>query len=98
MQHNPDVADEVRCTAQVTGDVQGVGFRDWVRRQAEPLGLAGSATNLSDGRVEVIAQGPRAACESLVDALRRGSTPGSVHDVDVSWSAAAGNLAGFAPG
>jgi len=79
------VADQVRLRALVTGDVQGVGFRDWVRRQARSLGLAGSASNRPDGGVEVIAEGPREACATLLDALR-GSTPGSVASVDESWS------------
>jgi acylphosphatase len=78
--------DVTRLTALVSGSVQGVGFRYWVRREAESLGLAGSAANLHDGRVEVIAEGPRAACDALLAALRGAGTPGYVADVSVSWS------------
>jgi len=55
------VTDEqtVRLTAWVRGRVQGVGFRWWVRSRALELGLAGSATNLRDGRVEVVAEDRR---------------------------------------
>ncbi len=53
---------EVRLTAWVDGLVQGVGFRWWVRSRAAGLGLTGTATNLPDGRVEVIAEGGRRAC------------------------------------
>jgi acylphosphatase len=45
------------------------------------LGLAGYATNLPDGRVEVVAEGPREACERLLAVLRSGSTPGHVKQV-----------------
>jgi acylphosphatase len=78
------VAD-ARLTAFVSGHVQGVGFRDWVRRQAQRLGVTASATNLSDGRVEVIAEGPREAVESLLETLRNDGGPGAVTDVSESW-------------
>ena len=71
----------VRMTAWVHGRVQGVGFRWWTRSQALMLGLAGHAANLSDGRVEVVAEGPREACERLLTVLRSGSTPGHVKQV-----------------
>jgi len=63
-------ADEpVRLVAWVRGRVQGVGFRWWTRSRALELGLAGTAANLDDGRVEVVAEGPRAACEELLTML-----------------------------
>lgn len=84
-----------RLTARVSGRVQGVGFRAWVRMEAEPLGLVGTATNLPDRRVEVIAEGPRAACESLLAQLRGSDAPGHVDGVAVSWSDPTGELRGF---
>ncbi|HZC69098.1 MAG TPA: acylphosphatase [Jatrophihabitans sp.] len=77
-------------TAVVNGRVQGVGFRYWVRHEAGSLGLAGSATNLPDGRVEVIAEGAREACETLLSALRSEGTPGYVSDISVTWSEESG--------
>jgi len=74
-----------RLTALVSGRVQGVGFRYWVRERALALGLTGSAANLRDGRVEVIADGPRQACEELLADLEGNATPGYVTDVTVSW-------------
>ena len=56
-------------TVFVRGHVQGVGFRWWTSAQARELGLVGYARNLDDGRVEVLAQGPRAAVEELVTRL-----------------------------
>lgn len=86
---------QVRMTAWVHGRVQGVGFRWWTRSRALALGLAGHAANLSDGRVEVVAEGPRDACEQLLAALRSGSAPGHVRLVTERFSAARGDVRGF---
>jgi acylphosphatase len=59
------------------------------------LGLAGSARNLVDGRVEVVAEGDRAACQALLDALTSGETPGYVEQVVSRWDDARGGLTGF---
>ena len=71
-------SDQVRLTAWVHGHVQGVGFRWWTRSRALELGLTGYAGNQPDGRVLVVAQGARPACERLLELLRGGTTPGSV--------------------
>ncbi|GAA4228822.1 acylphosphatase [Actinomadura meridiana] len=91
--------ETVRLTAWVRGHVQGVGFRWWVRARALELGLSGSAANLADGRVEVVAEGTREKCESLLDLLRDEITeparPGKVTGVTERWSEARGVVAGF---
>jgi Acylphosphatases len=89
------VTEQVRLTALVSGRVQGVGFRYWVRDVAHELALTGSATNLMDGRVEVIAEGSRTDCERLLDVLRGERTPGYVRDVTASWSEPTGEATGF---
>ncbi|GAA4476095.1 acylphosphatase [Rhodococcus olei] len=91
----PESGDRARLTAWVHGTVQGVGFRWWTRARALELGLVGHATNRPDGRVLVIAEGPRRDCERLLDLLRSGATPGTVDLVVESWSDAAGGLVGF---
>src|SRR5699024_6983579 len=58
-----------RLIAWVRGRVQGVGFRWWVRARALELGLTGAATNLADGRVEVVAEGPSRCCAELLTLL-----------------------------
>lgn len=75
----------MRLTAHVKGDVQGVGFRWWTRARALELGLHGSATNLADGRVEVVAEGPVPALQALLELLRGGTTPGRVDFVGERW-------------
>jgi acylphosphatase len=82
-------------TALVNGRVQGVGFRYWVRQEAESLGLGGSAANLPDGRVEVVAEGLRDACEALLAILQSPGTPGYVSDVRVTWSDVDDDATGF---
>ncbi|WP_093147575.1 acylphosphatase [Saccharopolyspora antimicrobica] len=93
----PDVTDSgaARLTAWVHGHVQGVGFRWWTRSRALALGLVGSATNLPASRVEVVAEGPREACEQLLAALRSGETPGRVDFVAEQWSQPKGGLTDF---
>ena len=86
---------DVRLTAWVHGYVQGVGFRWWARARALELGLSGHASNRPDGRVRVVAQGSRAACQRLLDLLESGNTPGSVDSVVADWSDAGEPLRGF---
>ena len=86
---------EVRLTALVRGRVQGVGFRWWTRSQALGLGLTGCAANCSDGRVLVIAQGSRDACETMLRLLQGGDTPGRVDKVVAEWSEPQEDIAGF---
>jgi acylphosphatase len=68
----------------VRGRVQGVGYRWFVSRQAERLGLRGFARNLADGTVEVVADGPEVALAQLEVALRRGPTLARVAGVEKS--------------
>lgn len=86
----------VRLTAWAYGKVQGVGFRCWVRTQATRLGLRGSATNLDDGSVEIVAEGAEEACRKLLAALDNGGAPGRVVKVTHRWSSPQGGLSGFA--
>ena len=88
-------ADPVRLTAWVTGAVQGVGFRWWTRSRGMELGLVGTASNLRDGRVEVVAEGGRAACRALLEALGGPDAPGRVEGVVSRWDPARGDLDGF---
>ena len=87
--------DQVRLTAWADGRVQGVGFRAWVRMKATGLGLSGSATNLDDGQVEVVAEGPEAQVRALLAELRGGDTPGRVTRVTQRWGRPQGRLRDF---
>lgn len=87
---------DVRLTAWVHGRVQGVGFRWWTRSRALELGLTGYAANRPDGRVLVVAQGPRRDCQRLLDRLQGGDAPGRVETVVADWSDAGEAFDGFA--
>jgi acylphosphatase len=65
----------------VSGKVQGVWFRASAREQAVRLGLRGYASNLDDGRVEVLAIGDDAALEALEKWLWQGPRLARVQDV-----------------
>ena len=72
-----------RLTAIVTGRVQGVGFRDYVQRQALRRGLAGFVRNRDDGRsVEVVAEGDESSLSAFTEALHKGPGLARVDDVD----------------
>lgn len=87
--------DSVRLTAIVTGIVQGVNFRWFTQRHAANLGLTGYVRNRSDGSVEFVAEGPRAALERLMDLVRVGPASAVVDNVEARWSAATGEFHGF---
>jgi acylphosphatase len=89
------LSDDARLTAWVHGRVQGVGFRWWTRSRALELGLTGYAANKPDGRVEVVAQGPREKCRRLLELLQSGNTPGTVDNVVSDWSASTETISGF---
>jgi acylphosphatase len=90
-----EMSPNVRLTAWVHGQVQGVGFRWWTRSRASEIGLQGYASNLRDGRVEVVAEGSREDCVKLLELLRNGATPGRVDLVVERWSDAKENVTGF---
>jgi acylphosphatase len=73
----------IRRRVVVSGRVQGVFFRDSVRRRAESRGVSGWATNRSDGAVEAVFEGDADAVSSLVEYCREGPRAAEVDDVEV---------------
>jgi len=78
----------------ISGRVQGVWFRESTRRKALDLGLNGCATNLADGRVEVLAEGPDTILDELAEWLKKGPPMARVSSVDPG-SADFGPISGF---
>jgi acylphosphatase len=74
----------VRKRVRAHGRVQGVFFRDTVRRAAESRGVGGWAANRSDGTVEAVFEGEADAVESLVRLCRDGPGHASVERLDVA--------------
>ena len=77
-----------------SGRVQGIGFRFTAERIAEELGILGWVSNLSDGRVELVAEANE---DSLKDFLTQLSTIFNryIQDVQVSWEPATGEFNDF---
>lgn len=81
--------------AYVDGRVQGVGFRYFVRQQASTLPLSGWVRNLSDGRVELLAEGNRSDLETLLAQVKQGPPGALVTEAKVDWRPAGGGMTGF---
>ena len=75
-----------RLSAQITGRVQGVGFRNFTQMRARQLELTGWVRNEQDGSVRLEAEGPRGALEDLLDAVHEGPRMARVNDVDADWA------------
>lgn len=79
--------DEVIRRFLVIGKVQGVFFRHSARLEAKRLNIRGLARNLSDGSVEVLAQGSVPAVQAMHEWLKRGPVQARVDDIRESDAA-----------
>lgn len=87
--------DLERAYVYVSGRVQGVFFRDSTREEAERLGLSGWVSNLSDGRVEAVFQGPSEDVRQMVRWCEEGPSHADVEDVQAEFEGADEDLQGF---
>jgi acylphosphatase len=87
------VADE-RIRVRAHGRVQGVFFRDSVRREAARRGVAGWARNCSDGSAEAVFEGPSDDVAAMVEFVRRGPGHSEVLSLDEAREEPEG-LSGF---
>src|SRR5436190_18089811 len=71
----------VRVHWFVSGQVQGVGFRAFTYESARDLKLRGWVRNLTDRRVEIVAQGPQKQVEQLLERVKKGPQFGCVDGV-----------------
>ena len=84
----------VRAHVIFSGTVQGVGFRFTTQRFASTLRLTGWVKNLSDGRVELVCEGPREQVENLLYKLDRQFASHITHR-DIDWLEARKSSTGF---
>jgi acylphosphatase len=79
------------------GRVQGVFYRDTIRRAAELRGVGGTAVNLPDGTVECHFEGFRPPVEEMIEVARKGPHAAVVDELEVEWTEPEG-LSEFATG
>ncbi len=70
-----------RYEGTVSGIVQGVMFRDFVRRNATDLGILGRVWNNTDGTVGFILEGEEQGCNALIAIMRKGPPWAKVENV-----------------
>ena len=87
--------DREQAHVYVSGQVQGVFFRDSTREKAEQLGLAGWVKNLPDGRVEAHFEGPTEKVREMVRWCKEGPSHAEVEDVDTEFEASQKDLTSF---
>lgn len=69
----------------ISGSVQGVGFRYFALQHAKSLGLVGYVKNLVNGSVEIFAQGERERLETYLGRLKAGPNSAYVRETRVTW-------------
>jgi len=79
----------------VEGMVQGVGFRYFVYRQANALGLKGMVKNLPDGNVQIAVSGDRSLIEEFIALVKVGPRQARVNNLHVRWSTSADHYEDF---
>jgi len=87
--------DQERAHVRISGQVQGVFFRDSTRQKAEELGLAGWVKNTPVGSVEAVFEGPSEKVREMLRWCEEGPRQASVENVDTDIEDAGGELSGF---
>ena len=89
------MAEKKSAEFNVTGSVQGVGFRYFVYQNAQNLRLNGYAKNKYDGSVEVVVEGEDDKIKQLHEKLKQGPSRSRVQDVKVNYGDFRGTHSGF---
>lgn len=87
--------ERVRAHVFISGRVQGVNFRAYMRDRAREAGVEGWVRNLSDSRVEAVFEGTRPAVQKLVSWCYSGPVHAEVAKVDLTWEEPTGNEGSF---
>ena len=69
----------------ISGFVQGIGFRNFVKKHARSLKLTGSVKNTSDGRVEAVFVGPKQKIDEMILLCKKGPILAQVKDFRTTW-------------
>jgi len=87
--------DEKRGEIIVNGLVQGVGFRYFVIKNAENLGLKGYTKNLYSGEVLTVVEGSKAKIEELYKRIKIGPSHASVKNCKLNWGESKNEFTNF---
>ncbi len=78
----------LQARVYISGRVQGIGYRYFVKSWARTYRIAGWVRNLPDGGVEGVFQGERSGIENLIVKCKDGPFLAEVKDVEVKWEEA----------
>jgi acylphosphatase len=84
----------VALLVHYSGDVQGVGFRATAAALARDYPVTGWVRNLSDGRVQLLAEGPEESVRAFLDAIRS-RFRGNIEDEQAEWRDFSGRYTRF---
>jgi acylphosphatase len=87
--------DEKRGEILADGLVQGVGFRYFIIKNAESLGLKGYTKNLYSGEVLTVVEGSRAKIEELFSRIKVGPSHASVRKCRINWGESKNEFTNF---
>ncbi len=90
-----DAEASIATAVRITGRVQGVWFRGWVREEARRFGLTGWVRNEPDGSVAALFVGPGVAVTAMLALCREGPPQARVLGVEATPVAPVPELAGF---
>jgi len=79
----------------ISGDVQGVGYRSWMKQKAKKLQLVGWVKNRDDGAVEAVVQGDEKGVQIMIEHARKGPDVAWVEKVDIAEHSVDTGMIGF---
>ena len=80
----------------ISGTVQNVGYRQFVKNSARTFGLTGWVRNTEDGGVEVVLQGEEKAIDHMIDSCKQGTFLSEVEQIGYEWEDVEEPLSDFA--
>lgn len=84
-----------RVQLKIFGDVTGVGYRYWARKNAQNLNLKGFIRNVSNGEVEAVFEGKELFVKKMVELCKKGPEVAWVLNVVENWTDATGEFTDF---
>lgn len=76
---------KLRARIIISGRVQGVLFRDSIRRRADKAGIKGWVRNIKGGKVEAVLEGDDLAVLEIIEWAHKGPFLAKVKNVDIFW-------------